>query len=207
MNTGSVPTAGRVLPTPAGVEHQFLDVDGLRMHVALAGRGEPLVLLHGWPQNWWQWRHVIGPLAEHYRVICPDLRGLGWTEAPPDGYRPEVQGRDVIGLIDRLGVRRFRLIGHDWGGAVGYLLALGYPERVVGYIAINTANPFLSLTPRVLLNGARLWHILANGAPGIGTRLTARPIRPGFHSPSPARTAGGPRAPCRPGPCVGFANS
>jgi pimeloyl-ACP methyl ester carboxylesterase len=141
------------------------------MHVALAGAGEPLVLLHGWPQHWWQWRHLIAPLAQHYQVICPDLRGLGWTEAPPTGYTAETQAEDIIGLLDQLGVRRFRLIGHDWGGAAGYLLALRHPRRVARYIAINTANPFLRPTPRVLLNGARLWHALANT-----TRPTATPI-------------------------------
>ncbi|HEU5024622.1 MAG TPA: alpha/beta hydrolase [Spirillospora sp.] len=155
---------GRPLPDLDGVEHRFVDVDGLRMHVALAGRGEPLVLLHGWPQHWWQWRHLIGPLAEHHRVICPDLRGLGWTAAPPDGYSPAAMADDVIGLLDRLGVRAFGLIGHDWGGAAGYVLALRYPGRVRRFIAINTANPFLRPTPRVLLNGTRLWHIVANAA-------------------------------------------
>jgi pimeloyl-ACP methyl ester carboxylesterase len=152
----------RPLPQLAGVEHRFLSVSGLRTHVALAGDGEPLVLLHGWPQHWWQWRHVIAPLAEHHRVICPDLRGLGWTDAPPDGYRPAVMAEDVLGLLDGLGVRRFGLIGHDWGGAAGYQIALRHPERVTGYVALNTANPYLRPTAQVLLNGARLWHVLAN---------------------------------------------
>ncbi|MQY09689.1 alpha/beta fold hydrolase [Actinomadura macrotermitis] len=154
----------RPLPHLDGVEHRFVDVDGLRMHVALAGRGEPLVLLHGWPQHWWQWRHLIGPLAEHHRVICPDLRGLGWTAAPPDGYSPAAMADDVIGLLDRLGVPAFALIGHDWGGAAGYVLALRHPGRVTRLIAINTANPFLRPTPRVLVDGTRLWHIVANAA-------------------------------------------
>ncbi|KAB2386214.1 alpha/beta fold hydrolase [Actinomadura montaniterrae] len=164
---------GRPLPDLDGVEHRFVDVNGLRMHVALAGQGEPLVLLHGWPQHWWQWRHLIGPLAEHHRVICPDLRGLGWTAAPPDGYSPAAMADDVIGLLDRLGVRTFGLIGHDWGGAAGYVLALRYPGRVRRFIAINTANPFLRPTPRVLLNGTRLWHIVANAT---GPRLAGAAI-------------------------------
>ncbi|MFB4298011.1 alpha/beta fold hydrolase [Actinomadura sp. NTSP31] len=163
----------RPLPELDGVEHRFVDVDGLRMHVALAGRGEPIVLLHGWPQHWWQWRHLIGPLAEHHRVICPDLRGLGWTAAPPKGYSPAAMADDVIGLLDRLGVRAFDLVGHDWGGAAGYVLALRFPDRVRHFVAINTANPFLRPTPRVLLNGRRLWHIAANAA---GHRLAGSVI-------------------------------
>ena len=152
----------RVLPESAGVEHRFVDVDGLRTHVALAGDGEPLVLLHGWPQHWWQWRHVIAPLAERHLVICPDLRGLGWTDAPQDGYRPAVMATDVLGLLDRLGVQRFGLIGHDWGGVAGYQIALQHPERVTGYVALNTANPFLRPKPQVLRDGTRLWHVAAN---------------------------------------------
>ncbi|ROO86087.1 pimeloyl-ACP methyl ester carboxylesterase [Actinocorallia herbida] len=167
---------GREPPAAPGVEHRFVDVGGLRTHVALAGIGDPLVLLHGWPQNWWQWRHLIGPLAEHHRVICPDLRGLGWTDAPRDGYRASVMADDVMGLLDRLGVHRFGLIGHDWGGLAGYLIALRHPDRVTGYLALNTANPFLRPTPRVLLSGARLWHVVANALPWLGPRLAASAI-------------------------------
>ncbi|WP_157354878.1 alpha/beta fold hydrolase [Nocardia terrae] len=163
----------RELPYLADVEHRFLDVGGLRTHVALAGDGEPLVLLHGWPQHWWQWRHMIGPLAQRFRVICPDLRGLGWTDAPKTGYRPGVMADDIAGLLDRLGVDEFRAIGHDWGGLTGYLLALRFPERMRHYIAINTASPFLRPTPRVLADGVRLWHIAANAA---GPLLAARAI-------------------------------
>ena len=76
----------RPQPNVPGVQHSFVDAGGLRTHVAEAGEGEPLVMLHGWPQHWYVWRHVIPRLAETYRVICPDLRGLGWTEAPADGY-------------------------------------------------------------------------------------------------------------------------
>ncbi|WP_067698450.1 alpha/beta fold hydrolase [Nocardia jejuensis] len=163
----------REMPIADGVEHRYVDVDGLRMHVALAGAGEPLVLLHGWPQHWWQWRHVIGPLSQHYRVICPDLRGLGWTDAPSHGYIPGTMADDVIGLLDRLGVERFHVLGHDWGGLIGYLLALRYPHRVQRYIALNTASPFLRPTARVLAGGPRLWHIVANAAPVLGPRIAS----------------------------------
>src|ERR671916_187124 len=74
-----------LLPNVDGVEHRYIEARGLRFHVAEAGAGEPVVLLHGWPQHWYEWREVIGPLAAHYRVICPDLRGFGWSEAPPGG--------------------------------------------------------------------------------------------------------------------------
>ena len=99
-------------PFPAldGVRHRFVQLPGLRVHVAEAGAGEPLVLLHGFPQHWWGWRKVLPALAEHYRVIAPDLRGAGWTEAPRHGYTEEQLVSDVIGLLDALEVHRGQLV-------------------------------------------------------------------------------------------------
>src|SRR3954452_9879506 len=77
------------LPYVEGIAHRWVDAAGLRVHVAEAGDGPPLVLLHGWPQHWYAWRHVIPLLSPHYRVICPDLRGFGWTDAPAGGYDKE----------------------------------------------------------------------------------------------------------------------
>lgn len=153
----------RPVPDLPGVEHRFVDVAGLRVHVALAGRGRPLVLLHGWPQNWWQWRHVIPSLAVNRQVICPDLRGLGWTDAPRDGYDPATMAADLVGLLDRLGTGPVDLVGHDWGGAAGYALALRRPDLVRRFVAVNTASPFLGPSPATLALAPRLWHIGANG--------------------------------------------
>src|SRR4051794_33022829 len=87
---GRLRRMARPFPEVEGVEHRYVDAGGLRMHVAEAGpQGEPIMLLHGWPQHWYLWRDVIPPLAEEYRVIAPDLRGFGWSDAPPDGYDKE----------------------------------------------------------------------------------------------------------------------
>lgn len=124
----------RPLPEVEGVEieHRYIDAAGLRMHVALAGPAdaEPLVLLHGWPQHWWAWRRLIGPLSARYRVICPDLRGFGWTEAPRGTYLKSELAADVVALLDALELDRVRLAGHDWGGFAGFLLCLDAPERI-----------------------------------------------------------------------------
>src|SRR4051794_41843727 len=78
------------LPTVPGVRHEMVETPRLRMHVAMAGEsGPPLVLLHGWPQHWFEWRHVMPPLAGRYRVYAPDPRGLGWARAPPGGDEKE----------------------------------------------------------------------------------------------------------------------
>src|SRR5215211_3302780 len=130
------------MPSVPGVSHRFVGARGLRFHMAEAGEGPPLVLLHGWPQHWFEWREVIGPLAERYRVLCPDLRGFGWSDAPPHGYEKEALADDVVALLDALGVERFRLIGHDWGGWIGFLIALRAPERVERLMPLNVAHPF-----------------------------------------------------------------
>ena len=91
----------RPLPELPGVEHRFVDAGGLRVHVAEAGSGDPLVLQHGWPQHWLAWSKLIPALAEDYRVICPDLRGLGWSDAPPEGYEKEQLASDLLALHRR----------------------------------------------------------------------------------------------------------
>jgi pimeloyl-ACP methyl ester carboxylesterase len=152
------------------VEHRFVEAGGLRTHVAEAGEGEPVVMLHGWPQHWYEWRKLIGPLAERYRVICPDLRGLGWTDAPPKGYEKEQLATDVLALLDELGLEKVRLVGHDWGGWVGYLLCLRAPERFQRYVALNILPPLIAPSARSLLGLWRLWYQWVIAAPVIGER-------------------------------------
>jgi pimeloyl-ACP methyl ester carboxylesterase len=120
------------------------------MHVAEAGEGEPLVMLHGWPQHWYMWRHQIPPLARHFRVICPDLRGLGWSDAPARGYEKENLARDVVNLLDMLGLERVKLAGHDWGGWAGFLICLRHPERVERYLALDIPPPWGRISLRTL---------------------------------------------------------
>ncbi|MEA2457806.1 MAG: hypothetical protein QOC95_778, partial [Thermoleophilaceae bacterium] len=118
------------MPHVAGVEHHYATVNGVRLHYAEAGSGEPVLLQHGWPQHWWMWRDLIGPVAERFRVIVPDLRGHGWSEKPAGDYRKDALMRDTIALLDHLGIERVRYVGHDWGAYVGMLAALRHPERI-----------------------------------------------------------------------------
>jgi len=135
------------LPVPGvEVEHRYVDARGLRTHVAIAGAADadPVVLVHGWPQHWWIWREVIPPLVDAgYRCICPDLRGHGWTDAPSDGYEKEQFATDVLAALDELGVERFKLVGHDWGGFAGFLMALREPERVERFLALSIIHPWI----------------------------------------------------------------
>lgn len=180
------------MPQVAGVEHRFVEAGGLRMHVAEAGEGDPLLLLHGWPQHWYVWREVIPLLAPHARVICPDLRGFGWTDVPAGGYDKASMARDLLALMDTLGLERVRLAGHDWGGWIGFLLCLGHPERFQRFLALNIPPPWLPPPePRAALELWRLLYQLVLSFPGLGRGAAGRGLaRIGFRSASlgPAET-------------------
>src|SRR5262249_28697504 len=121
----SLPGSGaRPFPHVPGVMHGFVNVRGVRLHVAEAGAGDPVMLLHSFPQHWYAWRHVIPLLAGQYRLICPDWRGFGWSQAPPGGYDTADRAADILALADALGLRRVRLIAHDWGGHAAFRAAL-----------------------------------------------------------------------------------
>jgi pimeloyl-ACP methyl ester carboxylesterase len=139
-------------PELPGVRHEYVDAGGLRMHVAVAGPADapPVLLVHGWPQNWWTWRHVIPTLAERFRVIAPDLRGHGWSEAPATGYEKEQLASDLLAVLDGLAIERATWIGHDWGGWTGFLAALRAPERIERMLALCILHPWIKPDPRRL---------------------------------------------------------
>lgn len=104
-------------------------------------------------------------------MIAPDLRGQGWTDAPPGGYDKETLASDVLALLDALELERVGLIGHDWGGWVGFLLCLRAPERFERYLALNTAHPWPSADARNLLSLWRFAYLPVVGAPAVGPWL------------------------------------
>jgi pimeloyl-ACP methyl ester carboxylesterase len=159
-------------PWAEGVEHRFVEAGGLRTHVAEAGAGEPLLLLHGWPQHWYQWRGVMQRLGGERRLIAPDLRGFGWSAAPPGPVEPDVFVRDLIALLDALEIERTDLAGHDWGGFTSLLLAARHPERLRKVVALSTPHPWIEITPRLALEIWRAWYALALAA-GLTERSTS----------------------------------
>jgi pimeloyl-ACP methyl ester carboxylesterase len=156
--------APEYLPMAVEIAHRYVEVRGCRFHVAEAGEGPAVVLLHGWPQHWWMWRQAIGPLAEHHRVICPDLRGLGWSEAPRRGYRRVDMARDLLGLLDELGIARTHLVAHDWGLFPAYWLSLFWPWRVNRFAALSGPHIWAAEgTPPLAF--LRLWHFAILASP------------------------------------------
>jgi pimeloyl-ACP methyl ester carboxylesterase len=163
------------LPEVPGVTHRDVNVGGVRLHVAEAGEGPPLVLLHGWPQHWWSWRHLIPRLADSYRVFAPDLRGWGWSDAPPGDYAKSTFVADVLALLDIEGLNRVGVVGHDWGGYTGFLLALDHPDRVERLVALDIVPPWPGrLRPRNLGFPLFASYQVLLATPGIGSRVMTR---------------------------------
>jgi pimeloyl-ACP methyl ester carboxylesterase len=159
------------LPAVDGVTHRTVRARGLDFHIAEAGAGDPIVLLHGWPQHWLAWRRVVPLVAPHARLVMPDLRGFGWSDAPPDGYDKANMARDVLALLDALGLERVRLAGHDWGGWIAFLACMEAPERFERLLALGISPPFGKPSPRALLDLWRFAYMLAIAAPAVGERL------------------------------------
>jgi pimeloyl-ACP methyl ester carboxylesterase len=159
------------LPPVDGVTHRTVRARGLDFHVAEAGSGDDVVLcLHGWPQHWYEWRRLMPALADRHRVLAMDLRGFGWSDAPREGYEKEALAGDVLAVLDELGIERVKLVGHDWGGWIGFLLCLREPERFERYLALNIVPPWI--TVRAGIGHAwRFWYQQLILAPGIGYRL------------------------------------
>ena len=168
-------TAG-TLPHVEGVRHRDVEVRGARFHVAEAGEadaGRPaVVLLHGWPQHWYKWREAMPALAAAgAHVIAPDLRGFGWSEVTEHGYRKDQMAADVIAILDALGVDRFRLAGHDWGGYIAFLLGLHRPQRVERLLLLNTGHGFPKRDLKTLKAQLRFWYMPLIGTPGLAPAL------------------------------------
>ena len=122
------------------IEHSFVQVNGVRLHLASQGEGPLVLLLHGFPECWYSWRHQFEPLARAgYRVVAPDQRGYARSEQPPDvaAYSLLHLAGDVIGLVQALGERRAVVVGHDWGAPVAWITAMLRPDVVRGVAGLS----------------------------------------------------------------------
>src|SRR3954467_12341173 len=122
--------------------HRDVSANGIRIHVAEAGTGPLVLLLHGFPGFWWSWRHQLSGLADAgYRAVAADLRGYGASDKPPRGYDAMTAAADIAGLIRALGETNAVIVGHDWGAHIGWTIAASHPGVTRRFVAVSDPHP------------------------------------------------------------------
>lgn len=135
--------------------HHMASVNGIQLHYVIGGQGEPIVLLHGWPQTWYEWRHVMPALAKNHTVIVTDLRGLGDSSKPVSGYDTKTTAEDIYQLVSQLGFKNIFLVGHDFGVEVAYAYAAAHPNEVKRLVILDV--PVVGVVPGENVTG--LWWL------------------------------------------------
>jgi len=115
---------------PANFKHQSAEVNGVHIHYVIGGTGQPLVLLHGFGENWYSWNRILPELSKHFTVIAPDLRGIGESDKPKTGYDKKTMAKDIHELVQKLGYKTISIAGHDVGLMVAYAYAAQYGVEV-----------------------------------------------------------------------------
>ena len=153
-------------------EHHHFDLADSRVHYLSAGQGAPLVLLHGWPQTCFAWRKIVPALAKRFRVIAPDLRGLGDSSRPQDGFDKQTVARDIAQLLrSGLGIASAHVVGHDWGGPVAFALAAFHAGLVSRLVMLDAAVP--GDGSGTFSQQGRRWHHAFHQTPELPERLIA----------------------------------
>lgn len=134
-------TTATLLSTLPGFESGHADVNGTRLHYVIGGRGQPLVLLPGWPQTWWEFHRIMPALAREYRVVVVDLRGMGESAKPEAGYDKKTMARDVFELVKKLGFEQVNMAGHDIGSMVAFSFAANHPEATRKLVLMDVPHP------------------------------------------------------------------
>jgi pimeloyl-ACP methyl ester carboxylesterase len=141
--------------------HYKTTVNGIQLHYVIGGDGQrdPIVLLHGWPQTWYEWRYIIPQLiANNYTVIAPDMRGLGDSEKSQSGYDTKTIAEDIYQLVTKLGYNKIYLIAHDFGGPVAYAYAAAHPQAVHKMVILDTLLPGFGVEEAGDFSPNGIWH-------------------------------------------------
>jgi pimeloyl-ACP methyl ester carboxylesterase len=163
------------MPQVPGVDHMFVRAGDLDFHLAVAGDGAPVLLLHGWPEHWYAWREVMPSLAERHRVMAMDLRGFGWTDIAWEGFEKENMADDVARVLGAMEIERVSVIGHDWGGWIGTLLAMRRPDLVDRLIVLDALPPWARPYPASTIGARRLRQHTLMASP-LGRQLLHRGV-------------------------------
>ena len=162
-------------------QHHTAQLNGTKLHYVTAGEGPAVMLLHGWPQTWYEWRHVIDLLAGDYQVVAPDLRGFGYSGKPAKGYDAATMAADLAALSSHLGLTDVTVIGHDWGAVFGYVYAATSPDQVRALGIVEMALPGVGVMEQAMApapQGNFLWHMGFQSVPDLPELLIAGKERP-----------------------------
>ena len=128
------------------MEERYIETNGIKLHTVIIGKGEPILFMHGFPDFWYGWKNVILGLKDEFKLILPDTRGINLSDKPErvENYYPKTLIDDIKGLSEALGLGKFTLVGHDWGGSLSYGFATLYPELLKGLVTMNCPHPALT---------------------------------------------------------------
>lgn len=177
MSASSTTAAGpfAVRAAEAGFVHGYDRIEGVKIHHVGVGEGPPVLLIPGWPQTWYVWRHIMTALAgAGFRVIAADPRGIGQSGRPADGYDTGRAAADLHGLMRKLGHERYSVVGHDVGMWIGYALASDRPGAVERLAVMEALIPGLDAPPPVFMprgENVFFWHFMFNQLPDLPERL------------------------------------
>ena len=148
--------------------HHMASVNGIQMHYVIGGHGDPLVLLHGWPQSWYEWRHVMPALAKNYTVVAPDIRGFGDSSKPLTGYDGKTTAEDIYQLMALLGFSKIFLAAHDVGAQTAFSYTAEHPQNVTKLVIMDFPYPGF-LPPEFGQNGP--WWFAFHQVPNLPESL------------------------------------
>ncbi len=168
-----------------GFSNHYATVNGVRLHYVEGGSGQPLLCLPGWPQTWYSFHPVAQQLAQHYRVLIVDYRGMGSSDKPESGYDKKTMAHDIYELVQQLGLGKVLLMGHDIGGMVASSFAYNYPEATEKLIVLDGTHPsegmmYMTMLPAPGTFGPKMdenqpyvWWMAFNQVKGLPEKLLA----------------------------------
>ena len=125
------------------IQHEFAEVNGVKLHYAFNGKGKLIMFLHGFPEYWDMWKAQLNEFGKDHLAVAPDMRGYNLSSAPadPKQYRQKILAEDIRQLAEHLGQKKFTLVAHDWGGGVAWTFAILFPQYLEKLIIINSPHP------------------------------------------------------------------
>ena len=161
-----------------GMQQQTIRANGVRINAWIGGKGDPVVLLHGYPQTGQMWRKVVPGLLDKFTVVCPDLRGYGDSDKPRDGYDKRSMAKDIREVMSALGFESYGLVGHDRGARVAHRLAMDYPDEVRNLTVLDIVPTHTVFRDAGKELAAAYWHWFFFQVPDLPEIMIANSAEP-----------------------------